>query len=639
MINAVRNGRIFFLIIIFNIYNKNGMTSHIEEIIDVMKRIDESFRDYMLLMESQESKSISAAVNLVMKHDGCTKEEADNYVRNRVRNTFPALRNEKTAKFILGTTRLLLNDEFNDDSIKNKFEIALGYAASNEHINNFDRNLNGLSAQGVINCFAEQIQQDLENEKNDVNSTEYSKNNDYTIIKIDSYEQASAYNQYTDWCVTREPSYFNHYTDGGIGQFYFCLRNDFKEAKREMGENNPYDSYGLSMIAVCVDEDGRLKTCTSRWNSPDAPDGHLFTAKQLSELLGVNFYSTFEPNNNWKNEFDYAMRCLKNGEPVWKVFDESEEEGGYFYVKLNTKWNIYDENNKRFLSKKWFDNIQEFFDNGFAVVILNDKYNMLNEKGEIVFSDWFDYIAGIDDGCRRVVKNEHQNFIDKYCRFISNDWFEDADNFYDGLAYVGRRKTDDWRHCEYNYIRPDGSFLLNDWLDDAQSFQNGLAKVGMGDKENFVDTNGNFLIDCWPNRVWRFYKGKSIIKLNDKYNLVDRNGNVLLEQWYDGIGTCYDDCYLVVLNKKYNFIKRDTLTLVSPNQWYDDASPFNEGFASIKLKEKCNFIDTSGRILCPQTWFDDVIDDFDGGRAYAVIGDTRVKVITNGTIYVDGKIT
>ena len=53
----------------------------------------------------------------------------------------------------------------------------------------------------------------------------------YNIVRIDSFEQAQQYGQYTSWCVTHDENMFNSYTNNGIGQFYFCLRHGFETEK------------------------------------------------------------------------------------------------------------------------------------------------------------------------------------------------------------------------------------------------------------------------------------------------------------------------------------------------------------------------------------------------------------------------
>ena len=611
------------------------MSVQINEILNLMGRMDNSFGKYMILVESQESKSISAAINLVMREIGYDKQQADEYVRNDVRAQIPSLRNQITAKFILGATRLLLDGQLEDESIKDQFDTALKYASTEENINKFDRNLNGLSAQDIINVFAEQIKAEMEKDKSEMASVEYQRNERYNIVRIDSFEQSMEYGQYTGWCVTHDYSMWNHYTNCGIGQFYFCLRDDFQNVEKKAGENNPLDDYGLSMIAVCVDENGRLKSCTSRWNLQDN-DGMIFTPKQLSELLGVNFYNVFKPNTVWKDTLADIQQKLASGKEYWEVFDEvDEDENGIIYVSISNKWNVFLEQTNTYLSKKWFDEIDSF-SNGYARVKLNNRYNMLNSKGELVFNQFFGRIFEEKCGCRRVQKKgkerwgSYDNFINQDCQFISDKWFDYAYDFSDGYAVVAFIK--DRSHADYNFIDTNGNYMFDEWLDDADMFSNGIAKISKGEKENFVNTNGQFLLKTWADNAYNFVEGVALVKINNKWNYIDKQGNFLSKQWYDTACPFYEDYAQVIINHKNNFIDKN-FNILFPNQWFDNATGFNEGFAAVELNGKWNFIKPDGTYLTPDVWYDEVDDDFDDGIAYVVINGINATVNRYGKIF------
>ena len=56
-----------------------------------------------------------------------------------------------------------------------------------------------------------------------------------------------------------------------------------------------YDNYGLSMILVVVDINGRLIRCTGRYNWEFDYENWLkyLDEEELSLILGVNFYEIF----------------------------------------------------------------------------------------------------------------------------------------------------------------------------------------------------------------------------------------------------------------------------------------------------------------------------------------------------------
>ena len=73
----------------------------------------------------------------------------------------------------------------------------LKYAASDAHINEYNQDLNGLTSEEFIERFSGNAQQDLEQDKNDVSSQEYdTKNSQYEIVKITSFEESMEYEEY-----------------------------------------------------------------------------------------------------------------------------------------------------------------------------------------------------------------------------------------------------------------------------------------------------------------------------------------------------------------------------------------------------------------------------------------------------------
>lgn len=257
---------------------------------------------------SQETKSIAAARQLLMKKLKWGKDKADEYVRKTIRSYVPILRNTNHgAKFILGVTRMcIFQDIANGETIR-QLNTVLKYIASDAHINEYDRNLNGESLQTLVKRFSENVTNDLEKEKEEISQLQLIPNEEYSVIMINGFEEALKYQDFTSWCIVHNEKAFNLYTGRGVCQFYFILRNRFENEPKVKGKNAPLDSYGLSMIAVCVDSEGVLKTCTCRWNHDNDGNDSILKAKQISELIGENFYKVFKPNNNWKNALEKAI--------------------------------------------------------------------------------------------------------------------------------------------------------------------------------------------------------------------------------------------------------------------------------------------------------------------------------------------
>ena len=563
---------------------------HKESYTRINQIISETIHKHLrnILTESQESKSIDAAKKLYMQRTGCSREEADEFVRITLRNDLPILRKPNAAKFILGVTRMFLDRQITDQRTISQLNTTLEYVSSDAHINEYDRNLNGMSAQDLIQRFAKAVSDDFEKNKSDINSMNFEGKSQYNIVRIDSFEQAQQYGQYTSWCVTHSENMFDSYTNDGIGQFYFCLRRGFENEEAVKGENCPLDNYGLSMIAVSVDGNGRLNTCTCRWNHDNGGNDSIMDPKQISEVIGMNFYQTFKPNNKWKELFDNCMRRLANGEDPNDVFDYVNDfNDGFAAVVLSGKCNFINTRGE-LLCNEWFDSCGDFSD-GFAAVKLNDKYNFINTRGELLCNEWFDYCRDFSDGFAVVELSGKYNLINTRGELLYNQWFDLCFDFSNGFARVRL-------NSKYNFINTRGELLCNEWFNSCGDFREGFAVVELNGKCNFINTRGELLSNEWFNSCDDFSNGFARVKLNGKYNFINTRGELLWKgnQWFDYCSNFYDGFARVELNDKYNFI--NTRGELLSNEWFDKCSDFDNGFARVRLNGRVFMIDTKGQL-------------------------------------------
>lgn len=283
--------------------------------------IRESIKRF-IITENQESSSIRDAKMLVMRRNGCTKEEADEYVRIKIRRLFPILHYKKPAKFILGVTRMYLDGQLDNKRTASKLYSTISYISTNEYYEQYDRNLNNMTAEEFINDFYPSIKNDLNTDRENIKRLRITnKSNDYDIVKIDSFEQAEKYGEYCEWCICEDEYYYDEVGQNGLWQLYFLLKKGFENIK---GGNdyidgfygvhddsmaaNLFDEYGMSMIAIYVDEDGRLAICKNRYNDDKLFDNScILTTRQISELIGEDFYKVFKPKGNNKFATNESM--------------------------------------------------------------------------------------------------------------------------------------------------------------------------------------------------------------------------------------------------------------------------------------------------------------------------------------------
>ena len=473
-----------------------------------------------LLTESQESKSQSEAIKLVMDKLGYDYEQANNFVRKDLRNEITSLRDKNIAKFTLGVARMYCDRQITDANTISDLNATLKLLSA--HINEYDRNLNGISAQELINKFAQTRCDNIDAEKNEIESLDFSQGSRYQIIPINSFEEAQKYYEYTNpdspWCLTYMKNMFNSYTNNGVNQIYFCLREDFEDEPYEIGDNAPLDDYGLSMLSIIVNENGELAYCTTRWNHDNGGTDSAMSAKEVSQVVGVNFYEVFEPINKWNDLLSNAIDMMSRGVPYENIFDGVFKlDNGFAKVELNRKYN-YINTNGEFISDQWFNGGNDFC-NGFAKVELNDKCNFINTNGEFISNQWFGYVDNFRNGFAEVELNGKHNFINTNGEFISNQWFDWTYDFFNGFAKVKLNN-------KYNFINTNGELISDQWFDYGGNFRNGFAEVELNGKWNYINTNGELISDQWFDVVYDFNNGFADVKLNNKYYKIDTKGEL-----------------------------------------------------------------------------------------------------------------
>ena len=429
-------------------------------------------------------------------------------------------------KFLLGVARLFIDGDLSvDDDFKcTNFNQTLKLIASDAHVNEYDNNLNGMSADDLINRFADVRVGELSKRKELMGGKQYHQNREYTIVPINSYEEATKYAKYNDWCVTYSEKMFDDKTCNGAGRFYFCLRNGFENVPKKADPNAPLDAYGLSMIAVSITMEGEPNSITCRWNHDNGGSDSVMDDEQLSDLLGVNFYNVFKPYTREELHakgfilFDEVQEMLDKGVPPTDIF----EEVGYFHdgcvkVKLNRKWNFINETNK-LISDTWYDTVYDF-SNGYTCVRLGNKWNFINKTNKLLSDTWYDIVEYFADGYAKVKLNDKWNFIDRNGKCISDTWFDKVYDFCNGYAMV-------MSGDKYNFINQNGKCISDTWFDDIDFFYNGYAKVMLNGKWNFIDKNGKLISDMWFDEVEYFYNGYAKAKVRHKCYYIDTNGNL-----------------------------------------------------------------------------------------------------------------
>ena len=494
---------------------------------------ERSLKNRVIITETQRKN----LTDLLLENEGTNMKRARKYLESKgynpeqrqqildsIRTDIPNSRLQQ-CKFLLGVTRLYMEGQLNNGNAIANLNKTLKYIASDVHVNEYDFNLNGENLDTLVQRFTGVAKDDLQASMNASNARRLTVNNNYTIVPIDSPEEASKYGKYTSWCVTHDKNMYDSYTNNGSGRFYFCLHKGFENEPMVEGDGCPLDNYGLSMIAVSVTMEGEVNTITCRWNHDNGGNDSIMTIEQLEDTLGRNFYQTFKPYTREELHakgfilFDEVQELLDDGkkpEEIFKYIDAFCE--GFALVELNDKINFIN-TNSQLISNTWFDYGGYFMD-GFARVQLNDKCNFINTNGQLISDTWFGDCGYFRDGFARVQLNDKCNFINTNGQIISDTWFDDCGNFHNGFAIVALNH-------KWNFINTNGQIISNTWFDGCGYFDNGVARVYLNHKWNFINTNGQLISDTWFDDCGVFDDGVARVKLNGQEHYINTNGQIV----------------------------------------------------------------------------------------------------------------
>ncbi len=396
---------------------------------------------------------------------------------------------------------------------------------------------------GLNNQFGVIIDNLNKQENERMQNTQYERNSNYEVIGPVDYETAHEYGNKScsnsKLCYTQSHNIWNDYTQNGCNNAYIIIQKGWETIpeKHDDESNSAYDTYGLSMIFVFVDGQGDLAYCNTRWNhEANYKTGfscdHAMSKEWISQLIGIRFDEVFKPNNRWKELLIQIKKRLKNGENPENIFD-----------------------------------MVGYFSGGFAWVEIDDKYNLINEQGELIWK--------------------------------GDKWFDDIDTFYKGFAIVNRGDRG------WNFINTNGELLWNEdnWFDKVENFENGFARVNKEGKGwNWINTNGELLWkeDIWFDSAYNFSEGFASVKLEGRgWNFINTKCEYLWDkdEWFDYVWEFFNGFAGVYKeNRGNNYINTNGELVWKGEKWLDDIDNFDNGFAEVRYNDTYYKLNTKGEL-------------------------------------------
>lgn len=218
------------------------------------------------------------------------------------------------------------------------------------------------------------------------------------------------------------------------------------------------------------------------------------------------------------------------------------------------------------------DSIGEFDEDGYALVKRDDKYNLMTSEFGFVLPLWFDNLGF-----------EYKSKKTEYSEY----WDDEAER----VAY---------NEYEVDVVKRNTSFI------------NDALKVELSSSFNYINKEGKFLFKKWYDSAVCLNENCYKVSLNGKWNFLDNTGKELSNKWFDSIKRCknaYDrKIYACCRDSLYYLLFIEGNRVILSNIGCDQVFNYSksEGFYSVRLKEKKNFINNKGELVLPD-WYDDIL--------------------------------
>jgi len=240
-------------------------------------------------------------------------------------------------------------------------------------------------------------------------------------------------------------------------------------------------------------------------------------------------------------------------------------------------------------------NVVGDFSEGLICISVGEKYGYMDIRGNIVIEPRrFDSASVFSEGLAKVRTNGKSGYIDRKGRVVIDLQFECASDFSEGLAAVEVCKpfpvVENGKVVKvinvrrYGFIDRKGRMVIEPIFDDAGDFHEGLAAVETEKGWGYIDRTGRMVIEPQFLEASDFYAdGLAIVRVVSKSRIVTSAETELNERVIMGMGS------------KVGFIDKTGRFVIEPK--FDDANPFYEGLAAVRVGDKWGYIDKTGRMV------------------------------------------
>ena len=340
------------------------------------------------------------------------------------------------------------------------------------------------------------------------------------------------------------------------------------------------------------------------------------------------------------------------------LFSQTKKNTLYPFQADNSLYGFKNRKGKLVVSPS-FQVVREFVNN-FGVVKKDNKWGVINEKGDFVIPNEYDTIsyspnynifligkinippefisihfktemfyglASVTDKSILPVQFEKITQVSKdsfhlknFEQYILRGFVPDTSIFIKSYSVILNTEVEkividsvplqwDWRipvkpRRTWGFLDSAGLMRISNQYENVKSFSENLAAIKFQGRWGFIDKYENIIIQPNYDFVSRFENGISIAEKKSKYGLLNKSGKEITPFVFNQITSTTSGLYITKKNNREGIITKDGKEILAPR--FEKVSPQEDQKIIISRSGKKGLMDEIGSIIYPIE-FDDII--------------------------------
>ena len=508
------------------------MSKHLNEIFNLLQRIDESYHNYSLFNESLILEAASLADVYQKYYNQIPEDEF-----NQIVAADPTSGDDKMGKYSKWLLALYTSGNLKLEDLYKATEYLTTFHKYKQKLDRKDigqyKSLPDL--YNAIEPYSDNTKAASHKEeirKIKEGAEKVYEDNEWLVIIPHTKAAAIEYGKGTQWCTaaTESYNYFEHYNNQG--PLYININ-------KKTGDKYQFHFESEQFMNVNDEECGGILTKKD-------PLYKFYEEKYGPEKTLPLLYSYVSKMGDDQNNKDF------------KIVGNGNDESGFMY-------NIVNMNTLEPISDMWFEDIVGCFNNSKKVIVKTgfNEYNLMDTNGKLSFDKdnsfmWLNYanigshfgnvLYGMTDKGSLLLDGNGKPIIDvflarrpSYVHFNIGGMRPKC-----GFLYLLQSKQD-----KFNVINDELKLLFDEWLDEIEytdwhpaliltkNNKKATFNVILDKLSKWYDNMGDEVYKLYTDGYNRSFNIRKV-RLNGKYNYITDNGKELFDVWYDKIRYHWD---------------------------------------------------------------------------------------------------